>query len=212
MTLSDEDFFDLNYLDEVLKVLNSDSPNLLVVSAKNKPKFMRRKKTRKIPLHRLKGETSYISGLIYKTTPVKEKLSFFRNLSKSEEFAFLYPAVLVAFALSLDGKCLRFKESGIKTGDILETTITSSSGAEYYLPTERVYQYISLVNCLGYLDSEYVHNSWKIKVIRLAAKLNFFGTIYDAVGMDKIRLVLSVDFLLLSINFQSPYLLTRIPF
>jgi glycosyltransferase involved in cell wall biosynthesis len=182
MTLSDEDYFDLDYLDEVLKVLNSESPNLLVISAKNKSTFMQRKRTRKIPLYRLKDETSYISGLIYKTKPVKENINFFRNLSKLEEFAFLYPAVLVAFALSLDGKCLSFKEPGIKIGDIVPTTVTSSRGRGYKLPTERVYQYISLLNCIHELRANSPKHALKINLLQAYAKLNFHAVIYDSIG------------------------------
>jgi len=194
MTLSDEDCFDLDCLNDVLKVLNSESPNLLVISAKNKAAFTQRKKTRKIPLYRLKDETSYISGLIYKTKPVKENINFFRNLSKSEEFAFLYPAVLVAFALSLDGKCLRFKKSGIKIGNIVPTTITGKSGAKFYLPTERVYQYISLLNCLHELKVNSPKHILKINLILTFTKLNFHAVIFDAIG--RISVSAQNDFIL----------------
>ena len=183
MSLSDEDYFDLSYLNEVLEILVSDSPNLLVVSAKNKSRFLSKSNRTRLPLYRLKDETSYISGLIYKTRPVVENINFFRGLSNSEEFAFLYPAVLVAFALALDGRCLRFKKVGIQIGVIVPSTIASKQGSAFYLPTERVYQHVSLINVLNLFDLEFSRFKKKIKVIKFAAKLNFFGTVYDAVGI-----------------------------
>ena len=182
MSLSDEDYFDFSYLNEVLEILVSDSPNLLVVSAKNKSRFLSKSNRTRLPLYRLKDETSYISGLIYKTRPVVENINFFRGLSNSEEFAFLYPAVLVAFALALDGRCLRFKKVGIQIGVIVPTLIKSTRGLAYKLPTERVYQYVSLLKCFYEMKLYFPEFYSKLRILEFYTRMNFFGSIFDSIG------------------------------
>ena len=182
MSLSDEDYFDLSYLNEVLEILVSDSPNLLVVSAKNKSRFLSKSNRTRLPLYRLKDETSYISGLIYKTRPVVENINFFRGLSNSEEFAFLYPAVLVAFALALDGRCLRFKKVGIQIGVIVPTLIKSTRGLAYKLPTERVYQYVTLLKCFYEMKLYFPEFYSKLRILEFYTRMNFFGSIFDSIG------------------------------
>jgi len=183
MVLSDEDYFDLNFLNDVLKILTSKSPSLLAVSAKKNSRVLVRPNKERIPLYRLQGRSSSISGLIFKVEPVLKKVNFFRALSESEEFAFLYPSVLVAFALALDGQCFDLKVGGIRNGAVAPSTITSRSGEAYYLPTERVYQHASIIRCLNRLTLEYPQHARRIRVIQLSASFNFFGKVYDSVGI-----------------------------
>jgi hypothetical protein len=104
-------------------------------------------------------------------------------MSNSEEFAFLYPAVLVAYTLSLTGKSLRLKKAAIELGIPLHSFIKTKQGNPYYLPTERVFQYISLMNCLSDLRWRFDKHGRKIAMIEMSARLNFFGTILDSVGI-----------------------------
>jgi hypothetical protein len=150
----------------------------------------------RIPLYRLKDESSYISGLIFKTKPVKENLNFFRYISKAEEFAFLYPAVLVAYVLALNGKSLRLKKAGIIYRTIVPTSIKSSNGVSYKLPTERVHQYLSLKNCFQEMKAHYSSNTSLINRYEFYEKMNFFGLIFNSIGF--ISPTAKVDFLIAS--------------
>jgi glycosyltransferase involved in cell wall biosynthesis len=208
MSLSDEDCFDLTYLNEVLEILISDCPNLLIVGTKNKTRFLIKSNRTRIPLYRLKDETSYVSGLIYKTKPVVENLNFFRILSNSEEFAFLYPTVLVAFVLALNGKCLRFKKAGIRIGTIVPTLIRSTRGLAYKLPTERVHQYVSLLGCFYEMKLYYPGFSSRLNILEFYVRLNFFGSIFDAIG--RISTEAKSDFVFSSLKTISVFPFRRI--
>lgn len=199
MVLSDEDIFDLSRLTEVIKILESKSPNLLVVSSKNKSKILTSSNNMKISSYRIKDESTSISGLIFKTKPVKENLKFFRDMSNSEEFAYLYPSVLVAYTLALSGKCLRFKKAAIEYRTIIPTSIKSARGVSYKLPTERIYQHISLLSCFEKLKSGFPLNISKINYYILFEKMNFFGLIFNSIGFISGRA--KTDFLYSSSKF-----------
>lgn len=180
MTLSDEDCLNLSYLGAILEILESDNPNLLRISSRNK---LFKLKKQSISLYNLKSETGYISGLVFKTKPVKDNIGFFRKLSKSEDFAFLYPTVLVAFVLALSGKCLRITNDALILGPAMPSSIKSIRGsADGGYPTERVYQYLSLLRCFREMQVHFPKHSYKISTLEFFTKLNFFGLIFDAVG------------------------------
>jgi glycosyltransferase involved in cell wall biosynthesis len=185
MTLSDEDCFDLSSLSTILKILELDNPNLLRISSRDKLNKLFKFKKKRINLYNLRSETGYISGLIFKTKPVNENISFFRQLSKFEDFAFLYPTVIVAFALALSGKCLRLTNAALTLGPATPTLIKSIRGSAdgaYPYPTERVFQYLSLLRCFGEMQVHFPKYSYKISTLEFFAKINFFGLIFDSVG------------------------------
>jgi glycosyltransferase involved in cell wall biosynthesis len=183
MTLSDEDCFDLSYLSQVLEILESDSPNLLRVASSTKSNRILKLKKVRITLYNLKSETGYISGLIFKTKPIIENINFLRRLSKSEDFAFLYPSVLVAFVSALHGKCLRLTTAALTHGPTTPSLIKSLRGSsDGGFPTERVYQYLSLLKCFREMKVHFSKYSYKISVLEFFTKINFFGLIFDSIG------------------------------
>jgi glycosyltransferase involved in cell wall biosynthesis len=183
MTLSDEDFIDLSHLTQILEILKSDSPNLLRIASRDKSRKLSKSKKIRITLYSLKSETSYISGLIFKTKPVIDNIVFFRQLSKSEEFAFLFPQVIVAFVLALEGKSMRFTRAALILGTSKSSSIKSMRGSsDYGFPTERVFQYLSLLRCFSKMEVYFSKYHYKISFLKFFTKINFFGLIFDSIG------------------------------
>lgn len=175
LVLSDEDDLDSVSLQALIDFLSAKNPTLVTLRSESR-------KSAKLKTRELKGSSSYISGLVFNMESTIEILPKIENLIESEEFAFLYPQVLIAAYLDAKGKSYSLSSPKVINRVELPTSVRGRTGNEYWLPTERVIQYVSLMRCVDKLSlwtSEKERK--KLEKFRKANKSNLFGLLFDSV-------------------------------
>jgi len=175
LVLSDEDDISEDLMDSLTNFLLINEPALVTLRPGSRY-------SSKLKVKKLKGETSYISGIIFNLDLVRAILPNMEILVEDEEFAYLYPQVLLAAYLRSKGDSFILSKPSVSNRINLPTTVTGKSGSEYWLPTERVYQYLSLMRCLDAICLWLNESEMKeLERFRNMNRANFFGMIFDSV-------------------------------
>jgi len=177
--LSDEDYLIEEGFENLLNLLKETKPSFVSLRRLSTKKY---KQLKKIKLSAIKGASSYVSGLIFQVDRSKSNLSLLRQLCDTEEFAKLYPQVVLAWIQASNGSAVTLNTPRYVLRDNLETTVSSSNGSPYWHPTERVYQYISSLACLQKI-ARGVNPTVKRRLTRIekGVRSKFFGLLFDSV-------------------------------
>jgi len=187
LTMSDEDDLNIAELHDLVKNLKSKYPDLCILrSFTSKPNA-----TKKLRAKRLKGASSSMSGIIFNLDPLRPLWPKITNLISTEEFATLYPQVILALMLFSQGDSYLYSTPTINSRSQLPTPIRSSNGNAYWHPTERVYQYLSLNRCIEKIGKEFkLIGNRKLVSFGKANKRKFFGSILDAISTIEPEIVM----------------------
>ena len=177
--LSDEDYLIEEGFENLLNLLKETKPSFVSLRRSSMKKH---KKLKTVKLSAIKGVSSYVSGLIFKVDISKSHLTLLRQLCATEEFARLYPQVILAWLHASHGSAVTLNSPRYVLRDNLETTVSSSNGSPYWYPTERVHQYVSSLACLQKMAREMNPNvKRRLARIERGVKSKFFGLLFDAV-------------------------------
>ena len=175
LVLSDEDDLSTESLNPLTDFLEKKEPALVILRPG-------RKKSTAITIKKLRGASSYISGIVFNMDLIREILSSMEMLVAREEFAYLYPQVLMAAYSKAKGKTYRLSNPHVRKRVELRSTVKGKNGNDYWLPTERVLQHQSLMNCLNVIENWVeVNEKKRIVKFRNTNRANFFGVIFDSV-------------------------------
>lgn len=179
LSLSDEDALMEMGFESLITLLRQVSPTFVSLRKQDGRKY---KEAKSISLGSIKGASSYISGLIFKMDNSKRYLNLIKQLCAEEEFARLYPQVILAWALACEGRAITLNSPRYFQRDNLETSVSSGSGTYYWHPTERVFQYLSSLRCLHRLSLQ-LDAKANNKLVRIeeSVKSNLFGLLFDSV-------------------------------
>jgi glycosyltransferase involved in cell wall biosynthesis len=178
LTMSDEDDVDILNLPELLENLKLYSPNLFILRNQSTEHF----KVRRLKARSLKGASNYMSGMIFNLDSISPFWQEIESLISEEEYGKLYPQVITAMILFSLGHSFTCSSPRISFRAQLPSTIRSSNGNPYWQPTERVYQYLSLIRCIDQVDGKiFDGNSRRLNLFRKANRRKFFGLLFDAV-------------------------------
>jgi hypothetical protein len=176
--LSDEDNLNPSGFEKLLDLLNNKNPSLIILREENRIfRAVYKLKQRKV-----KGASSYISGIIVNTEILRKHTNLLKLLVETEEFASLYPQVVISALLnSIQPGYIMSKPIIVKRVE-LPTTVTSKNGSPYWYPTERAQQHLSFQRCILELskhsDGEVEKN---LSMLSKTLDSNFFGLIYDSI-------------------------------
>jgi glycosyltransferase involved in cell wall biosynthesis len=176
--MSDEDDLTESGFNNLSSLLTAKNPTLVILrNERNKSKSLY-----KINQNSIKGASSYISGIIVNVEILQIHMDLLKHLVQTEEFAALYPQVVISTLLnSIESGYIMRKPSIIKRV-VLPTTVTSKNGTPYWYPTERVWQHLSFQRCILELYKN-TDSETKKQLMKLSKTLdsNFFGLICDAI-------------------------------
>lgn len=177
--LSDEDDLTESGFNNLSSLLTAKNPTLIILRNKrNKLKSLY-----KINQNSVKGASSYLSGIIVNVEILRIHIDLLKHLVQTEEFAALYPQVVISTLLnSIKSGYIMRKPIIIKRVE-LPTTVTSKNGTPYWYPTERVLQHLSFQRCILELYKN-TDSETKKQLTKLSKTLdsNFFGLICDAIS------------------------------
>jgi hypothetical protein len=176
--MSDED--DLNELgfNNLLFLLSTKKPPLVIL--RNNMNGI--KSVYKLNQNDVKGVSSYISGIIVNADILREYKDMLKHLVQTEEFASLYPQVIMSTLLNSIQSGYIMKKPSITKRIELTTTVTSRNGSPYWYPSERVHQHLSFQRCILELSKNVDGNTEKqLKKLSKSLDSNFFGLIFDAI-------------------------------
>ena len=140
------------------------------------------KRTKKIKMKNIRGVSSNMSGIIINLEVFKMYLPSIKELVETEEFAFLYPQILIVALLNSLKTGFLLPKPTIISRDALPTTVVATSGNPYFYPTERVIQHISFFRCVEKIDQILdLKAKRRLNHFTKANKKFFFGIIHDAV-------------------------------
>lgn len=176
--MSDEDDLTESGFDNLSTLLTVKNPTLVILRNEgNKLKTLY-----KINQKSVKGASSYISGIIVNVEILQRHMDLIKHLVKTEEFAALYPQVVISTLLnSIQSGYIIGKPSIINRVN-LPTTVTSKNGNPYWHPTERVWQHLSFQRCILELYKN-TDSETKKQLMKMSKTLdsNFSGVICGAV-------------------------------
>ncbi len=175
LLLSDEDVISSDSIEDLIEFLKTKNPPLVILRED-------KLSSKRLKARRIKGASSYISGVVLNVELVREILPKFEILIESEEFASIYPHVLLAAYLNAKGKSFTLSKPRVLKRVELPMNFTGNVGEKYWLPTERVHQYLSLMRCLDVM-SVWVDEIEEKELARFrnANRASFFGLILDSV-------------------------------
>jgi hypothetical protein len=176
--LSDEDNLIPLGFEKLLDFLNNKNPSLVILREENRLFG----KIYKLKQRNVKGASSYISGIIVNTETLKKHMDLLKLLVETEEFASLYPQVVISALLnSIRPGYIASKPITVKRVE-LPPAATSKNRNPYWYPTERVQQHLSFQRCILEL-SNHVNSEVVKELLKLSKTLNsnFFGLIYDSI-------------------------------
>ena len=176
--MSDEDDLTEVGFNSLSNLLTIKKPTLVILRDKRK----RFKQIYRLNQNNVKGESSYISGIIVNIEILRIHMDLLKHLIQTEEFASLYPQVIMSTLLNSIQSGYVMSEPTIVKRVELPTTVTSKNGTPYWYPTERVMQHLSFQRCIAELMKN-VDSKTKKHLKKLSNTLdsNFFGLIYDAI-------------------------------
>lgn len=180
LLMSDEDDLQDNNIDRLIEFLLKEEPTVVILRQRGRCK----KKIKRLKPNEVKGASSYLSGIIINKNVLKEYLLELKELIENEEYAYLYPQVLIVAILNSVRPGYVMSTPTFKKRANLPSTVTAKNGNPYWLPTERVMQHISLIRCLVKLSkSSDVVTSQNLLKINKCINQNFFGSIYDSINV-----------------------------
>jgi hypothetical protein len=176
--MSDEDFLSNDGVNKLEIFLKEKNPTVTIL--RSKPKTF--KKTKKIKMNNIRGISSNMSGIIINLNILKMYLPNIKKLVETEEFAFLYPHMLIVALLNSLRSGYILSLPTIISQDALPTTVVATSGHPYFYPTERVIQHISFFKCVEKIDQMLDGKARRrLNQFTKANEKYFFGIIHDAV-------------------------------
>lgn len=180
LLMSDEDHLNTTQLGELLDFLRERNPSLCILRDFDSTRAI----SKRLRVKHLKGSSNYMSGIVINMNLVRSHIPIVKEMTVTEEYASLYPQVILATILFAEGDSFLFARPEILSRERLETTIRSSGGNPYWYPTERVYQYLSMIRCLEKISSiSTLKNGKRIKAFQRVNQGKFFGLLFDAVGI-----------------------------
>ena len=176
--MSDEDDLQDNNISHLTEFLIREEPTVVIL----KQKGSYNKKNKPLRPKKVKGVSSYLSGIIINKNILNEYLPKLEELIQNEEYAYLYPQVLIVAILNSVKSGYLMKSPTYLKRVNLPSSVMSKNGNSYWLPTERVMQHISLIRCLAEL-SNFSDPATSKNLLKISESINrkFFGLIYDSI-------------------------------
>ena len=176
--MSDEDSLSNDGVNKLAIFLKEKNPTVSIL--RSRPNTFKR--TKKIKMKNIRGVSSHMSGIIINLEVFKMYLPSIKELVETEEFAFLYPQILIVALLNSLKTGFLLPKPTIISRDALPTTVVATSGNPYFYPTERVIQHISFFRCVEKIDQILdLKAKRRLNHFTKANKKFFFGIIHDAV-------------------------------
>ena len=180
--MSDEDDLTESGFNNLSSLLTTKNPTLVILRSTAQTKGNKLKSLYKINQNSVKSVSSYISGIIVNVEILRVHMDLLKHLVQTEEFASLYPQVVISTLLnSIESGYIMRKPSIIHRVE-LPTSVTSKNGTPYWYPTERVWQHLSFQRCILELHKN-TDSETKKQLMKLSKSLdsNFFGLICSSI-------------------------------
>lgn len=146
--LSDEDLLDFNEVSTIESQIRRHQPSLLVGAVQG------RRAARSGPIgESWRSATTYISGLIFRVSDIRELIERFPHLVRGNSFTRIYPQCVAGLLLYVSGKALVYTQhsSAVAVPSRYETEIRPRDGGNYWDLERRVDQFLDLhdiISCI----------------------------------------------------------------
>lgn len=184
LLLSDEDDFSNQTLESLINFLIEFRPSFVALPSKHirggldSGNF----KSRKIRDFEMWGISNYLSGLVFQSSTSSKYLGIIRELTSIEEFARLYPHVILSWCNFAEHQSYKVNQPYFRQRVELESIESTSN--KYWEPTKRLEMVASALRCLNSI-LQVMGEDTRANIDELEREIrkSLFGVIYGSIEL-----------------------------